>query len=601
MKHGLTLIESMIALSVTGAVAGVAINEISEGNKESYGKKIVVDIEEILSAVNHRIAIDGYDPDLWSDTSWSSRDEIRNKLISEELNTIDSICPDGKWNPMDTANDNVIFLNCNLYKYPSKIGVSMSAEMSVDPTGFIDAFNIYFSFENDNDFQSYFKGLKKGISEINLSKSKEISGSHIYSFVDKTNRNTMLTTVECISNPSNCELKASYSRVGGGEYIRADGSNSMIGSNLTFIETKSSSAPLKCLRWSNEIDSNRYNTGVWKIAETECGVGIYKSSDNKDEIALVADTGTFKNILLDKSCNRYNWSSGDVLEISSSDPSPCGMSLDGGEIYQVVDNTESTRALIKYLKTSEIGAKEILTKDLIAEEITVDVITSLNELNFESIAHFKKEVNFEDEVNFKDNTVFDKELLIEETGKLINKGETELANVLIGESLEVTGETLIKDNLSVIGSVSLTNNLSVGENTTTKSLNVKDNAVVSGNITSSSMTANVGSFNNIDKEIKDIKAEIAFIANEVKNTAPATPKSVWKKVRTYTIKDEGCKYSRPNCSVSNTSSVSTNQSCGSIGLRTNVTSGYKTRQWRSSGETCRSCQVTVTEMLCTNP
>lgn len=584
MKNGFTLIESMIALSITASIAGVTINEVSDHNKDIYGKKIALDINNILNAVNNRIAIDGYDPDLWINTSWADRHIIRNELIKKELNTINSICPNGKWNPIGTSNDDITLLNCDLYKNESNIDINLSAEITTDTLDFINGFNIYFSFNNENDFKSYYQGLKRGIREISMSNQKEISGTHTYYFVESSNRNNIISTNQCISNPLNCEFKASYSRIGGGEYIRADGSNSIIGENLTFIETKSSDAPLKCLRWKNNIDRDRYNTGIWKVEEDDCGVGIYKTKNNKNEIALIADTGTFKNILLDKSCNRYSWNGSDVLTVSTANPTPCGTTSDGSYIYQVVDNTEATQGLFKHLRASEIGAKEILTKDLIAENITVDVIKSLNELNFESVANFKKLVNFDE------NVVFDKELKIESTGKFINKGYTDLEHVTINKNLNVAGA------VSINGKTDINNILSAHH------LDIKYDANIEGKIDANSVTANIGKFNNIDNDMNSMKREIQRLRSELNKVKPipAPITSVWKKIRVYKKSDTGCKYSRPSCSVSNTSSVSSGKACGSIGLRTNVTSNYTSRQWRSGGETCRSCSVTVTEMLCTN-
>lgn len=584
MKNGFTLIESMIALSISATIAGITINEISESNKVNHGQKIITDIDDILNAVNHRIAIDGYNPNLWTKHTWLNRDDIRENLINQELNTLDSICPNGKWNPHGTANDNIIFLNCNLYKNKSKTDINLSAEITTDSFNFIDGFNIYFSFNDKKEFESYFQGLKKGINELSKTKQKEISGSHFYSFIDANNRNNMISTNQCISNPLNCELKASYSRIGGGEYIRADGSNSIFEKSLTFIETKSDDSPLKCLRWKNDIDSNRYNTGIWKVEASDCGVGIYKTKNNKNEVALIADTGTFKNVVLDKSCNRYFWNGSDVLDVATTDPTPCGITLDGSHTYQIVDNTESTKGLFKYLQSSEIGAREVLTKDLIAEEITVDVIKSLNELSFESVSNFKEAVNF------NNDAIFDKELKIKSSGSFINKGSTELESVTINKTLNV------EEGVTINGRTNINNYLTVDY------LDVKNNASIDGSLKANIVIANRGNFDNVDNEFESIKEELKNLRSELNNSKPIpTPiVSKWRKIKSYKYERQGCKYSRPKCPSASKIKISSGDSCGSVGLTTNVYTNYSSHQWRSGGETCRSCRVNVTELLCTN-
>ncbi|MBE8577859.1 tail fiber protein [Vibrio sp. OPT18] len=339
---GFTLIETLLAISAIGVVSAGLVVKQAEKNKEIKTQNFFREAYEIVRAVDHRIAIDGYDPVLWTKTNWNNEKEIVEDLIAKQL-TSESLtnCKDGEWNPVSNSNSETRLISCKLWNDRKNNGEVLSAELVSDSAGFIQSFNLYLSYSDPKILSEKFLEISKAIDNVSFTINQEISGSHYIDYVSTSSKND-ITIKECIKNFDDCSIRFSVDRNGGNEYVKADGSNSMIGEHLTFIDTKGQ-APMKCVRWSNTA---RDGSGAWTIdTDEECGIGIYKDDPHPVMVDVVADSGTFKNVLLDQECKVYAWNGSNVVDTGNT--SPCGVLNDGSEIVQVVDNIRS--------KTSEIG------------------------------------------------------------------------------------------------------------------------------------------------------------------------------------------------------------------------------------------------------
>ena len=65
LKKGLTLIEAMIALGISAAVTTGGLSYYSEQNKSNRFEELASNVTKIMSAVDQRVYIDNYDPNLW--------------------------------------------------------------------------------------------------------------------------------------------------------------------------------------------------------------------------------------------------------------------------------------------------------------------------------------------------------------------------------------------------------------------------------------------------------------------------------------------------------------------------------------------------------
>ncbi|MGM6330464.1 hypothetical protein ABLB26_10225 [Vibrio parahaemolyticus] len=275
-KNGFTLFEALLSVMVLGSIStGVILKEV-ENRNQNERLRFIDEAMSIVKAVDHRIAIDGYDPDLWSKLKWESEEEIVNSLIKEELTSqYHDKCSGGKWKPETNAESNTKLISCNLWGSRRNFGETIKAELREDSLGFIQGFDLFISFDDIANFKKYFRDIKYSLNQISVNPSQEISGIYVNSLVS-TSSGVDISSYECINDPSDCSIKLSLERSGGNEYLRADGSNSMIGEHLTFIESKGQS-PLKCLRWSN---TQRDGSGIWsKIDDEDCGIGIYTETN----------------------------------------------------------------------------------------------------------------------------------------------------------------------------------------------------------------------------------------------------------------------------------------------------------------------------------
>lgn len=409
IKNGFTLIETLIGVGIMGGISAEVLRQTTESNQKDDVLNFVTDASNVIKAVDHRIAIDGYDPDLWSSNTWDSESEIVEGLIKKDLTSFySSNCSDGEWKPANVSENKTKLIQCNLWKNRTDNGLDLSANMKKDSAGFINSFDLLISFKTQESFQDNFKNLKRAFMKLNTNEAQEIAGIHLTEFT-AIDTDTPLTTSECVNNGLNCALKLSFERSGGNEYIRADGSNSMINENLTFIESKGSQAPMKCLRWKNE---DRDGSGLWSLSaisdEEDCGIGIYKTTGGAVTVETVSDTGTFKNVVLDQTCKVYEWDSisKTVIESLTAPPSPCGMTNNGSEIYQTIENTRAKTGLFLSMKAANADIKIANIDKIITPLINVDVINVANELNVNGVAGFKSAVKFEGKTTFSNETMF---------------------------------------------------------------------------------------------------------------------------------------------------------------------------------------------------
>ncbi|EOX3381165.1 phage tail protein [Vibrio cholerae] len=434
-KNGFTLFEALLSVMVLGSIStGIILKEV-ENRDQNERLRFIDEAMSIVKAVDHRIAIDGYDPDLWSKLKWESEEEIVNSLIKEELTSqYHDKCSGGKWKPETNAESNTKLISCNLWDHRRNFGETINAELRQDSLGFIQGFDLLISFDDVENFKKYFRDIKYSLNQISVNPSQEISGIYVNSLVSASN-GVDISSYECINDPSDCSIKLSLERSGGNEYIRADGSNSMIGEHLTFIESKGQS-PLKCLRWSN---TQRDGSGIWsKIDDEDCGIGIYTETNQPVMVDVVADTGTFKNVLLDQNCIYYQWNGNEV--VNSGTTRPCGISNDGSEVFQVVPNSYNEN-----IHTDKLYSNTIHTKSLITETLSSNVLEALDRLKTDIIESYTANgvINVNSELTLND---------------LLRVN----SNAYFNNNTYFNADVNFAKNINVYGSISTTGNTSSG-------------------------------------------------------------------------------------------------------------------------------------------
>lgn len=528
---GLTLVESIVALGVGGAITiGVIQNNIDETESKIVGQTLR-EAAKIIYAVDHRIAIDGYDPSRWGGKlSWNNKEEIASDLVANKLTYYKAKeCANGDWKPrMSLAND-ARLIDCEMWSESKDNGLGFSADFILDDLGYIRDFELLIDFESEKALSDNIKEIKKALFEIRSDNSKESSGIHNFNFVKK-GTNEEISTIECVGDFNQCSLKMSMNRSGSYEYLTLFGDQSMSdNSQLTFIEGTETGTrePLKCLHWKNNKD-NKLNSSLWKSDTVNCGIGVYV--DNNDSlnptksIAVLATTGNFENIVLDKECKDLTWNSGDVVEDGDS---PCGI-LSDGSVIQVIDNAIANTGLFENLYVKDAYFKDVVVKNLNdVNYAEINNLTTTNVTARETLVNTLLEVNGNTEVFdsvFGENVSITMNNAIFENGASFNSG----SNIEIGGDLNIDGDveltktlslkdTIIKNNLTVKGNSTISGTMTLNNGTGLSNLisdtNIVGNSIekINNSVTISGkslMTAPIGEFGNYNAEFASIRSKI---------------------------------------------------------------------------------------------
>ncbi|EIV8508204.1 prepilin-type N-terminal cleavage/methylation domain-containing protein [Vibrio parahaemolyticus] len=349
-KRGVTLIETMIAVSVMGTLGAGVINMQMEKNANENAERYGSELAKTLKAFDNRLYIDGYDADVWTKKNWNLSN-FNSDFLAKQLNASGSKCGTTEWNPTNAVDTSFKTMPCDGLWKRMPYGLIPNASISEDSGRNIDQFNLVLSFKNDDHFEEEFTNVRKMLRSANRSTNDGVAGIHEYSFIDKTSLGE-ITTTECINAKSNCALQASFNRAGGTEYLRADGQNSVIGSNISFIESKGQ-APMKCARWVKS------SSGTWSLKDKtdsspeECGIGIYKKTGEPLLAEVLADTGTFQTVALNKSCSKMEFNASTGLFEASADKVPCGLMNDGSEAVMVLDNIHANQVFLNEIKAND--------------------------------------------------------------------------------------------------------------------------------------------------------------------------------------------------------------------------------------------------------
>lgn len=455
-KKGLTLIETMIYVSmISGLFVGVYKLEV-EKSKDVEKETFVNNVSDLLAGVDKRLSIDGFDPSLWTKSKWADKTELSENLINGDLrpkasySAYSAIMQDngceGKWVPQNALDEKSNLVQCNMWKGKLPLSMEVQGDLNVDTNNFVDGFDFMFEFDSDKDFERNFLLLKEAYFKLKKQESAGVAGTYDYKFVDKNK--SALTITQCIKAKTDCFFLASFSRTGGKAELRVDGQNKMIGSNISFIE-REGSAPLQCIRWKKDSLGAWVKTG----SDQECGIGVYQETGVPVVVEVVAANGTFENVTLSEQCNLFNWSSvSNSLVIDNSKVSPCGMTNDGGAIYQVIKNIKSENAYVENFYFNDLDIKMVDVNSIVSKSINTDYLEVVNTA-----------------------TVF----------------ESDLGHLVSNNFADINGVAQLNNNLEVQGDANIKSITTTYQHFETEDLNLKDTATIDA-LTGDNLTIDYG-------------------------------------------------------------------------------------------------------------
>ena len=90
--NGLTLIETMVAISLLSLMVLGTINYFTQRAEIMRSKQLGNDMALIMNAIDKKLQLDAYSDKSWKSSSWTNTTDFMQKLIGEELRTSNSTC-----------------------------------------------------------------------------------------------------------------------------------------------------------------------------------------------------------------------------------------------------------------------------------------------------------------------------------------------------------------------------------------------------------------------------------------------------------------------------------------------------------------------------
>lgn len=479
-NSGLTLIEAMIVLGL-GALMMVSFliwqreNALNE-NSKLLGQQFIT----ISSAIDEKISISGFSvidenatglsKNVWQDSAWANTKAVVDGLLRKELIARDSVCGNGSgWSPSAAKETKRILVPCQMWsgnKLP--FGFETEGKVVKDADGFVSDIYILIKFVNARAFTDNLGYLAKAVQYATTNDSVNKTGRHLFEFA---NKNTLkeIGLSECQKLGSAlCVARIGYSRNNAYEYLRTDGTNSMLNTNISFKKDKATER-MKCNRWVKGAD------GSWTLdSKVDCGIGVYKPADstspeakagNEDNVQIVVDYSTQKEIHMNKSCAvfgiDYAGTGTDVIKDLGL-REPCGIlskekankvagdPLAGDVVYQLVDRVTADQGYFKDLYGRKLFIEDsaFIRGDLnVTGDAIIQGATSVgSDLTVGGVTAIQGDLGVNSDATISGNTTLG--------GTLRVDGQSQLA-----------GNTMIKGQLDVEGNAGITKDLKVYGNT----------------------------------------------------------------------------------------------------------------------------------------
>ena len=134
-------------------------------DQDNEMEKFSNELYSIISAMDKRLNIDGYDESKWSKQKWDNESEIVTSLLTKEFIAKDSKCENGTWEPEDSAAKEINLVQCGLWKNRKGLDLTMSAEITKDSVDFIQGLDLYLTFNEVSVFEEDFIRLKSKLSK----------------------------------------------------------------------------------------------------------------------------------------------------------------------------------------------------------------------------------------------------------------------------------------------------------------------------------------------------------------------------------------------------------------------------------------------------
>ena len=204
-KSGITLIESLIALSLISTIAIGGVKGYSEYQKYVSERAAAKDITTLLKAVDTRISIDGYSYNFWTSGSEAEGlSEIAPYVLETFIAKNNKICGKSNgWEPRLESEKERAFIDCNFWQTKLPLNSDLKIKTKEDSQGFIESFSIYLNPpvskpKEISDYRERFEKISNIFNRLKANDFANKNGINKYSLVDSSDK--VLSNFECSTN-----------------------------------------------------------------------------------------------------------------------------------------------------------------------------------------------------------------------------------------------------------------------------------------------------------------------------------------------------------------------------------------------------------------
>lgn len=425
-QKGFTLIETLFVLAIFAVVSVTAIEQMIDRTRVESGEQFGKKLTTIISTIDKRLFVEGYDAELWIDDSDNPLvDDSKHELLgfaTDQLYTDNNPCVDeSNWIlDSDLIAEGVSYglPSCNIFP-GGKYGLTISSAEVTFTThpyaGLRSVAQISIDFDISSVYKKYMKELTVSLSHANKLTTQSVSGFHNYYFYDKDIEEN-IGAPTCLTNlntAKSCVLRAELDTASGDgtQYLKVSGANRMIG-NVEFSadpDDRTSKTSLEdcyvwrydpfIAGWSNFDPTQNYDATTLNTVQISvpCGLRYDSASDGTDEkkvLNIAANTITASDsISVSKECDVTEFTQpttpvgdepykrSDAFQTSSY--FGCGIFKDingSNLVIALVDDVYASTVNAKIVNTEKINAVDIYANfaDLVTSDIGTANVTTLN-------------------------------------------------------------------------------------------------------------------------------------------------------------------------------------------------------------------------------
>ncbi|MCY9866129.1 hypothetical protein OTK49_26690 [Vibrio coralliirubri] len=321
-KGGYLLLEAMLASAILSA-AILYRSQIELRYKEiDEVKELAADVVKVPYAIDKRVLLDGHTLSLSKTNFTGAQDTVQNMLVESLIGDSSAACLGG-WSPVESANNVLNLIPCNLFNYAKMpFGMNMDGSYNLNSNDSIQSYLIELYHDTEAEFLENAHVYPRLVNYARVMDEPQMTGTHKYFLRHRTSK-AELTPNECRQAKEMCSFVAEYSTnfTGLGEdvYLRVNGGNFMRG-DIRFVEQ--GSAPMKCRKVNDSGVSSEADCGI-DFTDNPVGVNdinIYSKGVYGEEFILANSTHVNGSTLLSASCKS-------VTASDSSSNAACGLTV----------------------------------------------------------------------------------------------------------------------------------------------------------------------------------------------------------------------------------------------------------------------------------